>query len=229
MEAQVRKASPRYSALTQPLPATLQEIRSEVLDDDTLLLEYMFGPEGGHVWAVTTTELLSAPLPAAATIESAARRMVERMTARQRGGSPATLARADAQLGTATARLSRLLLAPFAQRLSGAWKGRRLLVVSSGALAYVPFGVLPVPGRPGQQNARVAVSLSGRWWSCLCGAGARRCSPKRSIFSSSPLRHGRSRTTAPAGRCRHACRSTNTPKSGCGSHPRRRSSSCRSG
>ena len=153
VESLVRKASPRYSALTQPLPATLQEIRSEVLDDETLLLEFMLGPERGYVWAVTATELVSAPLPPAAIIEGAARRTVGLMTARQRGGSPAALARADAQLATASARLSRLLLAPLSPRLSGAWKGRRLLIVPSGALAYVPFGALPVPGRPGPRLA----------------------------------------------------------------------------
>ena len=44
VEAQIRQASPRYAALTQPKPLGLNEIQS-LLDRDTVLLEYALGPE----------------------------------------------------------------------------------------------------------------------------------------------------------------------------------------
>jgi tetratricopeptide (TPR) repeat protein len=40
IQAQIRARSPRYAALTQPQPLGLTEIQQQVLDPDTLLLEY---------------------------------------------------------------------------------------------------------------------------------------------------------------------------------------------
>ena len=41
--SQIRIASPRYAALTQPPTLSLKEIQSEVLDADSVLLEYALG------------------------------------------------------------------------------------------------------------------------------------------------------------------------------------------
>ena len=153
VEAEVRRSSPRYSALTQPLPATLEEIRRDVLDDDTVLLEFLVGPEGGTVWAVTRTALVSVPLPAAPDIEHATRRLLGLLTARQREAGAVAVKEADVRLTAASVDLARLVLGPLAERLSGPWKGKRLLVVPSGALAYVPFGVLPAGDPSGPRLA----------------------------------------------------------------------------
>src|SRR5205085_8623563 len=45
IENQIRSASPRYATLTAPKPLTLEDIRRQVLDDDTALLEYTLGDE----------------------------------------------------------------------------------------------------------------------------------------------------------------------------------------
>src|SRR5262249_49484992 len=43
VRAQIRTESPRYAALTQPQPLSLTDIQQQVLDKDTLLLEYSLG------------------------------------------------------------------------------------------------------------------------------------------------------------------------------------------
>ncbi|MBO0783948.1 MAG: tetratricopeptide repeat protein, partial [Ktedonobacteraceae bacterium] len=45
VESEIREKSPRYAALTQPQPLKPEEIRQQVLDDQTLLLEYFLGKE----------------------------------------------------------------------------------------------------------------------------------------------------------------------------------------
>jgi CHAT domain-containing protein len=45
--------------------------------------------------------------------------------------------------------MSRMLLGGIAAPLNGIWRGRRLAIVASGALEYLPFAALPVPGHPG--------------------------------------------------------------------------------
>ncbi len=40
IQAQIRATSPRYAALTQPQPLTLAEIQQQILDENTILLQY---------------------------------------------------------------------------------------------------------------------------------------------------------------------------------------------
>ena len=145
LQARIRQESPRYAALTQPVAATIEEIRRDVLDDDTVLVEFYLGEERSFLWALTCSALVSQALPARAPIETAARRVHALMTERQRTRPPAGLREADRQLGIESTALGRLLLDAIAPRLETEWKGKRLLIVASGALAYVPFGALPSP------------------------------------------------------------------------------------
>ena len=150
IEAQIRQSSPRYAALTQPQPLTLKEIQTQVLDRDTLLLEYSLGTDRSYLWAVTPTSISSYELPKREEIEKAARRFYELITAspQQASAVPAkretgdVLQRQDAtQLKQAASQLSRMLLAPVASLLGR----KRLLIVGDGALQYIPFAALPAP------------------------------------------------------------------------------------
>ncbi len=77
VETQIRQTSPRYAALTQPQPLTLAEIQTQVLDADTLLLEYALGTDHSYLWTVTPTAITSYELPKRAEIEIAAREFYE--------------------------------------------------------------------------------------------------------------------------------------------------------
>ncbi len=77
VEAEIRQKSPRYMALTQPQPLTLAEIQQQVLDADSLLLEYSLGDERSYLWAVTPNSINSYELPKRAEVEEAAKRVRE--------------------------------------------------------------------------------------------------------------------------------------------------------
>jgi len=170
VQAQIRRTSPRYAALTQPQPLGLREIQQQVLDKDTLLLEYSLGEERSYLWAVTPTTLTSFTLPKREVIEAAARSFYEQLTARnqaQAGGKgqkttggvqtdapgPAGSRklwdegllhkRPQSPTGAMTVdvALSRMLLGPVAAQLGT----KRLLIIADGALQYLPFTALPEP------------------------------------------------------------------------------------
>jgi CHAT domain-containing protein len=133
------------------VPLGLKAIQQQVLDDDTLLLEYALGNEKSFLWAATPTSIKSFELPARSEIEQVARRIYETLTARNQ--SPANespqqrqtrLDQADAEFAKAAAALGETLLAPVASEL----KNRRLVIVTEGMLQYVPFGALPSPKGP---------------------------------------------------------------------------------
>jgi CHAT domain-containing protein len=150
LEAELKAHSPRYAALTQPAPLGLAEIQNSVTDDETLLLEFSLGEKRSYVWAVTATSFSSYELPPRAKIEAAARRCYELLTARNQfvkfettDEKRARVQQADAEYPNAAAALSQMLLGPVATQLDR----KRLLVVPDGALEYLPFAALTVPGK----------------------------------------------------------------------------------
>jgi CHAT domain-containing protein/Tfp pilus assembly protein PilF len=149
IEADLKAHSPRYAALTRPTPLGLKEIQTTVTDDATLLLEYSLGEERSYLWTVTSTSFSSYELPPRATIEAAARRCYELLTARNRFVKFETadekrerVRQADAEYPNAATALSNMLLGPVAAQLGQ----KRLLIVPDGALEYLPFAALAVPG-----------------------------------------------------------------------------------
>jgi len=133
VQADIRVRSPRYAALTRPVPLTVRDIQQQVLDDRTMLLEYALGAEKSYLWVVTQSELKSFELPKRSVIEAAARRVYELLLV-----SNKTQARRPAEL--ALAELGRIILGPAASLL----KKERLVIVADGALDYVPFTALSI-------------------------------------------------------------------------------------
>jgi CHAT domain-containing protein/Tfp pilus assembly protein PilF len=155
LEAQIRASSPRYAALTQPQPLNLSEIQQQVLDPETLLLEYSLGENGSYLFTVSHTSITSHQLPRRAEIEAAARRVYQLLTAQQpRPGETeaerqARIREAGTNYWPEAAALSRMVLGPVATQLGK----KRLVIVADGALQYIPFAALPVPS-PGNDEAR---------------------------------------------------------------------------
>jgi CHAT domain-containing protein/Tfp pilus assembly protein PilF len=149
LQALIRQTSPRYAELTLPMPLTLGEIQKQVLDEETLLLEYSLGDEGSFLWAVTPTLVRSFELPKRNEIEAAARRLIETLTAHNMllketpWQKSKRLERADAEYPNASAALSRMLLGPVAAELGK----KRLLIVGEGVLQHIPFAALLEPSR----------------------------------------------------------------------------------
>jgi CHAT domain-containing protein/Tfp pilus assembly protein PilF len=153
--AQIRFISPRYAALAQPQPLTSSAIQEQVVDRNTLLLEYALGEEHSYLWAVTPTSITSHQLPPRAEIEAAARAVRELLIERQNKPDEtkaqyqarmARVAESDANYWAQAAALSQMLIGPVASQLGA----KRLLVVAPGALQYLPFAALPIPQGDGK-------------------------------------------------------------------------------
>lgn len=141
-ESKIRETSPAYAALTQPQALTARAVQ-QLLEDDTLLLEYSLGKEHSYLWVLTPASLTVHQLPSRRVIESTARRLYQQISApnfKEQREDPTGKLRQNRLAVTASA-LSRLILAPVAKDLSG----KRLLIVADGALQYIPFAYLPEP------------------------------------------------------------------------------------
>jgi CHAT domain-containing protein len=143
VEAQIRTNSPGYAALTQPQRLGVGDIQ-KLLDANTLLLEYSLGEEKSYVWAVSDNSLKAYILPKRGEIEAAARRVYDLLTLRNRTTAKGAEQKdsGDTKYLQAAKKLSEMVVGP----VEGLLPGKRLLIVSDGALQYIPFSALPTPG-----------------------------------------------------------------------------------
>jgi CHAT domain-containing protein/tetratricopeptide (TPR) repeat protein len=149
IEAEINSRSPRYAALTHSQPLTVKEVQTQLLDDDSVLLEYMLGDQRSYVWAVTRTEVTTYQLPSRAEIEAPARKFYEALSANVPLPG-ATLEQHQQRLAEANMRiqeledsLGKLLVEPASAKL----QNKRLIIVPDGALQYIPFQALTISSR----------------------------------------------------------------------------------
>ncbi len=158
VRSKIRATSPRYAALTQPQPLKAPEIQ-QLLEDDTMLLEYALGDEQSYLWAVTRNAIDAYTLPNRATIEALVREVYQLLTAPpQREGETAAqwhsrVAFANQQYWPLAAQLSQMILGPVAAKIGN----KRLVIVGDGALQLLPFAALPGP----LSDAELHVSSAG--------------------------------------------------------------------
>jgi CHAT domain-containing protein len=144
---QIKQGSPQYAALVRPQPLSLFEIQ-QLLDPNTMLLEFALGERRSFLWVVTQTRLKGIELPARAEIEEAARQFYESLIARNifhQSESPSQrrvrIEGADAECQASSLALSRMIFSRCAQDLTK----RRLAIVAQGILQIIPFAALSLP------------------------------------------------------------------------------------
>ncbi|HEV8145677.1 MAG TPA: CHAT domain-containing tetratricopeptide repeat protein [Bryobacteraceae bacterium] len=125
--------NPLALSAAESAPIGLEAIRREVLDPDTILLEYSVGEPRSYLWVVSQSELKAFELPRRAQIDDTSRTF---WNAVKTGGDAAAVERAARDL-------SHIVLEPAA----GLVANKRLLIVADGALQYVPFAALPDPSQ----------------------------------------------------------------------------------
>ena len=131
--ANISEHYPAYNQITQPKSWDLARIQKEVIgDDDTILLEYIIGVDRSYVWAVTRNSFTSHEIQGEVSkVAETVYKLVKDPTG---SGN-------ENELAQATRALAQMILSPVATELNK----RRLIVISDGALNYIPFQILPSP------------------------------------------------------------------------------------
>ncbi len=144
LRAEIRRTSPRYAALTQPQPLTTEQVQQQVLDKDTLLLQYSLGKDRSFLWAVTPDSVEVYELPSRAEIEELGEQFYQLMQNPDYRGESRNITVSPnlPQINASATQLSQMLLSPVADKLAS----KRLLVVADGVLNFIPFAALPTPG-----------------------------------------------------------------------------------
>lgn len=149
IQATLKAQNPRYAALSQPPNFDVAKFQSEILDDDTVLLEFSLGKERSFLWFAGRRELMTVALPPRFELENRVRKLLQLLTDRQIHGDESIgnyqgrIIEADAEYNFQAQELSNILLNPIAEKL----RGKRLIIVADGILHYLPLTALPSPSK----------------------------------------------------------------------------------
>ncbi len=155
--AELRRSNPRYARTQYPELLTLDRIQKDLLDGDTVLVEYVLGEKQSFAWVVSQKKIRTAVLPPRKEIEEqvAAYRRVLAQKA-----SALNLRQALADYDRESQKLYELLLRPLGDSLSSS---RTLIIVPDGVLSYVPFEALPLAqSQPSASNQSREKQLATR-------------------------------------------------------------------
>lgn len=148
LQTQIRQSNPQFASLVNPEPLNLEEIQKQALDEETVLLEYFLGEQRSFLFFVTKNSLEIFELPSRELLESQIRQTLENLKSRAQSIEGETALQRDARIKKADlnteknlAETSQILLTPIVNKI----QNKRLLIVASGILQYLPFAALPNP------------------------------------------------------------------------------------
>lgn len=150
LQSQLRDQNHHSLSFVRPGPLDLPQIQDQLRGEDSTLLEYALGDQRSYLWVVTPNSLHSYELPARKILEDAASELYKLLTARQNLESEintsyqARVETSDHLYFEKASKLSQMLLGPAAGQLGTS----RLVLVTEGALQYIPFDALPAPLSP---------------------------------------------------------------------------------
>jgi len=163
--AEIRDANPDFYNLVKPEILTVEQIRHDVLDDETAIIEYAVGTDRSYVWAITRKDFVCEQLPGREALQRLVTDLRDILTARacqKLNEAPDEKERrirsADQEYPKISYKASRLLLGPVAPVI----RNKRLAIVPDGPLHLIPFGALPDPESPEPRAGAIKVRTGSR-------------------------------------------------------------------
>ncbi len=177
--ASLKNSSPIYSSLRDPEPFDPGKFQREVLDDNSVFLEFSLGSEQSYLWVIGKSEITHYFLPPRDQIELKVTKMVGLVRSRERRRDESIesytrrVEAADRDYSVISQELSREILGSAAETI----RGKRLIIAPDGRLNYLPFGALPFPnstsGEPLIATNEVAYAPSASMLSLLRSTGTK--------------------------------------------------------
>jgi CHAT domain-containing protein/tetratricopeptide (TPR) repeat protein len=137
IDTRLRASDGGYRFVMPGLSPSLSEVQHELLDSDTVLLEYALGEKASYLWVIDRSGITPYWLPSARTLAA----QVRSLSILMNGGShDARTADLDPMYRRGIRALAKELIEPAVPQL----KAKRLLIVPDGALQAAPFAALPI-------------------------------------------------------------------------------------
>ncbi len=147
IKARLKQQSPVYSAIKNPAPFDAADFQQNVLDENSLFLEFSFGAVESYLWLIEKNEINAYVLPPRDELEAHIETLRELLKDRALKSDESVedfqkrIAEAEIKYQSEAKQLSRKLLGQIAGKISN----KRLIIVPDGKLHYFPVAALPLP------------------------------------------------------------------------------------
>lgn len=132
LQIKIRRENPRYADLTQGTSISAKEIQN-LLDDETVLLEYKLGEKRSFLWLVKKDSVEIFTIPSRKIIEAAAKDFYASIISRNKSK--------EAKTAELSEKLNETLLGLVEKEI----ENKRLAIVADGILQFIPFAALGNP------------------------------------------------------------------------------------
>ena len=147
IKADLKQNSPVYSAIQNPSPFDIGEFQNQILDDNTILLEFSFGRDESYLWVIEKNNFSVFVLPPREKLETAIQKLRELLDSREMLENE-TVADYQARIDEAEKlywQEARVLSSDLLGQISDRLGSKRLIIVPDGKLHYFPVPALPFP------------------------------------------------------------------------------------
>lgn len=138
LENKIRLDNPKYTDLQYPETISVSELQNQILDEDTVLLQYFLDDEKSYLWVVTKESFHSYELPSEADITQTAKALFGDPLTSDKATKSALAGSLQKRRLDLTSQLSEQIIQPAAQHLTK----KRIVIVPDGELNYFPFSIL---------------------------------------------------------------------------------------
>ena len=154
-KAELKIKSPIYSEIKSPPDFDLKIFQQNVLDENTILLEFSLGEEESYLWLVGINKLKVFILPKRKVIDEKIDLLLNLLISREKFSDEEIedyqkrMANTELEFQTGAQILSNDLFGQLIDEISD----KRLIIVPDGKLQYFPISALPLPG--GNENSKI--------------------------------------------------------------------------
>ncbi|MBI4850446.1 MAG: CHAT domain-containing protein [Acidobacteria bacterium] len=153
---EIKQQNPSFIALPEAKPLGLEAIQKQILDPESLILEYFLGETESYLWVISQTNMVSYVLPSRKKINNLAQEVYQLLSTKGKPKTSENLVKTaqrfslkqindddDRVYWQKAKELSQVLLPNPEQ-----FKEKRLVIVPDESLHYIPFGALPLNSIP---------------------------------------------------------------------------------
>ncbi len=151
VRADLRRNSPMYSSIKNYSEFDIGEFQDEVLDENTILLEFFFGKEQSYLWLISNKDIEVFLLPNAETLNEKIDNLLKLLALDQNktDDNIEEYQKNRRQTEAKYWRESKEFSTTIFEQIIDKMEGKRLLIVPDGKLRYFPVSALPHPYRSG--------------------------------------------------------------------------------
>lgn len=186
IKAELKQKSPIYSAIKNPEPFDLNDFQQNILDDNSILLEFSLGEKESYLWIVSKDDFSYIILPDQKVIEESIEKIHKTFDARQPLPNEDIESyqkrkfESEAIYNQEILLLSKEILEQITEKIAN----KRLIIIPDGKLALLPFATLihPLTNKPLIQHNEIVYQPSASFLSFLTKLGSRNSHPQKDLL-----------------------------------------------